>query len=872
MTTNPSSKSSGYQPAEWEDALYQKWLLSGYFSPEVCKEKGIVQDGKEPFSMVLPPPNATGTLHTGSACMLAIEDTFTRFARMQGRSTLWLPGTDHAAIATQSKVERLLWEQEQKTRYDLGREALLKRIDDFVKQNQNTMIGQMKKMGASLDWDRLSFTLDEKRNKAVKRAFKTMYDEGVIYRGDRIVNWDPKGQTTISDDEVVYKEETTKFYYFQYGPFEIGTARPETKFGDKYVVMHPADTRYAEYQHGQTIELEWINGPIAATIIKDESVDPEFGTGVMTITPWHSGIDFEIAERHGLDKEQIIDQTGKLLPIAGEFAGMHIKEAREKIVEKLQSKGLVTRIEENYLHQVATAERTGEVIEPQIMRQWFVGVEKEFVRNGKATTLKQLMQNSMESRGGDITVLPARFEKIYFHWIDNLKDWCISRQIWYGHRIPVYYRGDEILCSETSPKDTNWEQDPDTLDTWFSSALWTFSTLGWGYDQALWEKQRHFHPTTLIESGYDILFFWMSRMIMMSTYLLGESPFKTIYLHGLVRDEEGRKMSKSLDNILDPLDVIAEYGTDALRLALMSGTTPGNDLRLGNEKLIANRNFVNKLWNMSRYVGMQESASETPQLLTPADHFIASQFAQTRKTVTKHLNEYNLSLAIEELKNFTLGDFADWYIELHKHEKNTPLLKEIFQGLITLWHPFIPFVSEAIFQELFAKENALLLVQPWPEAASYEKDIDFVHVESFVLAKEWVTDIRMVRSSYNIPPGKEISIQPMMQAGIISDSLYKLTRTTPTTGENLSGSVSVGNGTYASKLYISDAIDIEKEKLRLTKEIENTQNYLASLQAKLTNEKFMQSAPENIRLNTEALAAETNEKISLLTKALEALQ
>ncbi len=868
-TPTPAPK-SGYQPAEWEDAMNALWLESGLFNPDVCVKKDVTKADAPVFSMVLPPPNATGTLHTGSAAMLAIEDAFTRFARMQGKRTLWLPGTDHAAIATQSKVERLLWEQEQKTRYDLGREELLRRIDTFVEKNRDIMKNQMRKMGSSLDWSREAFTLDSARHQAVYKAFKQMYDEGVIYRGDRIVNWDPKGQTTISDDEIVHKEATATFYYFQYGPFEIGTARPETKFGDKYVVMHPADERYAEYQHGQTIEIEWINGPLTTTVIKDESVDPEFGTGVMTITPWHSTVDFEIAERHGLDKEQIIDLEGKLLPIAQEFAGMHIREAREKIVDKLRTKGLVTRTEENYVHQIATAERTGEVIEPQIMRQWFVGVEHPFERNGKTTTLKTLMQEAMVSRGGDIVVLPERFEKIYFHWIDNLHDWCISRQIWYGHRIPVYYRGDEVFCGEAAPEGDDWEQDPDTLDTWFSSALWTFSTLGWGYDDTLWQAQKIYHPTTLIESGYDILFFWMSRMIMMSTFFLGESPFKTIYLHGLVRAEDGRKMSKSLDNILDPLDVINEYGTDALRLALTSGNTPGNDMRLGDEKLTAMRNLVNKIWNMSRYVKMQSPANDAAALVTPADHFIVDRLQATRKAVTEHLENYNLSLAIETLREFTVSDFADWYIEMHKIEKNTALLSALLREIITLWHPLAPFVTEAIYQDMYrdaSNQNDLLLVAPYQGAPLPVADPTLVTL--FVRGQQLVTDIREIRNTYGIKPQEELGIQFTAPVENTLTSLLTLVKVNPeVSGAN---TVTVGEDSFPALVFI-DSVDIVAEKARLTKELTGAEQHLASLTTKLQNEKFMSSAPEAIRKNTELLATETTEKINRLAAALAALQ
>ncbi len=470
-----------YDPKINDSEINKLWEESGFFNPD-----NLPKSHKKEYSVILPPPNVTGTLHLGHALMVVIQDILIRYHRMKGFKTLWLPGTDHAATATQEKVEKDIYKKENKTRYDLGREELLRRIDVFTKESHDTIVNQVKKMGASIDWSREAFTLDEKRNFAVRTAFKKMYDAGLIYRGNRIVNWDPKLGTTISDDEVERIEEKTSFYYLKYGPFTIATARPETKFGDKYVVMHPKDKRYAKYKNGEKLEVEWINGKINATIIKDEAIDMSFGTGVMTITPWHDKTDFEIAQRHGLDFEQIIDLKGKLLPIAGEFSGIHIKKARPLIVEKLKAKGLVEKIDENYIHSVATSERGGGMIEPQILKQWFVDVNKKFklekskikgIKSGSKTTLKEIMEKTV--KGGQIKILPDRFKKIYFHWIENLRDWCISRQLWYGHRIPVWYKGEEIYVGVESPKGDGWSQDEDTLDTWFSSVLWTFSTLGW---------------------------------------------------------------------------------------------------------------------------------------------------------------------------------------------------------------------------------------------------------------------------------------------------------------------------------------------------------------------------------------------------------
>ena len=648
--------------------------------------------------------------------MLAIQDTIIRFKRMQGYKTLWLPGTDHAAIATQTVVEKKIQKEEGKSRHDLGREEMLRRINEFALDSQKTILSQFRSMGASLDWSRLAFTIDDERNLAVRTMFKKMYNDGLIYQGHRIVNWDPKGQTTISDDELVYVEEKTKFYYFKYGPFIIGTARPETKFGDKYVVMHPDDVRYKEYTHGQKLTVEWINGPIEATIIKDESVDPEFGTGVMTITPWHSAVDFELAQKYKLDYEQIIDKYGKLLPIAEEFAGMKIQVARDKIVEKLQSKGLVEKIED-YTHNISTAERSGGTVEPQIMKQWFVAVNKPFTHFGKETTLKNLMRKAVESK--ETSILPDRFEKIYFHWIENLHDWCISRQIWYGHRIPVYYKGDNIVCDIEPPKESGWVQDEDTLDTWFSSGLWTFSTLGWPKQT---EDLKFYHPTALLETGHDILFFWIARMILFSTYALNEVPFKHVYLHGLVRDAQGRKMSKSIGNVLDPRDLSVKYGTDALRMALMVGNGPGNDLKLGEDKIKAYKLFANKIWNATRFVlEKTEGFKDTDTTFTDEDKATYDAWREVHKDITSDLENYRLHLASEKIYDYFWKTFCDEIIETRKvrivenNEKASAelLLLTLLREQIIMLHPFMPFITEEIWKYIKKDGEDLLMVTKW---------------------------------------------------------------------------------------------------------------------------------------------------------------
>jgi len=1050
-----------YTPQDWENKLYAQWEESGFFNPDTCIKSGITDATRPTFSIVLPPPNVTGTLHAGHAAMLTIEDAFVRYHRMRGDQTLWLPGTDHAAIATQSKVEKIIFQKEGKSRYDLGRETFLTRVEAFAQESHDAIVNQCKKMGSSLDWSREAYTLDEKRNLAVKTAFKRMYEDDLIYRGSRIVNWDPKGQTTISDDEIVYQEEPTTLYYFQYGPFVISTARPETKFGDKYVVMHPDDKRYAKWQHGQTFEAEWINGPLTATIIKDTSIDMNFGTGVMTITPWHSLVDFDIAERHQLDKEQIIDEHGKLLPIAAEFAGMHISQARPLIVEKLRVKNLIVK-EEAYTHNIATAERTGGIIEPQIKRQWFVAVNKTFKRNGQQTTLKQLMQKAVTS--GRVKILPERFSKTYFHWIDNLRDWCISRQIWFGHRIPVWYClscgkekisdriksrwffvrhgetdwnkqeinagvtdiplnetgrqqareagkklasenidiifsshlsrahetatiiGEEIGVSEIitderlqernmgkaegvsytevqkqfpdmyqydgKPADNEsfaeteqriweavsehlekhphkniliashggtlrslwrkihniapesimnisrfpnatplsvdildpceqcghhfFEQDSDTLDTWFSSGLWTFSTLGWPDTKT--PDFTAYHPTTLLETGYDILFFWVARMILMSEYLLGTHPFETVYLHGLVRDEQGRKMSKSLGNIIDPLTVSEQYGADALRLALISGSTPGNDVKLSDEKIVSMRNFTNKLWNLARYVGTTTTSSSQaiPEPKSDADRWILKKLNAVTESVTRHLDEqhYELSLATEELRDFTWGDFADWYVEIHKIEKNDAILRFTFDTLLKLWHPFMPFVTEALHQTFHFNQNQFLMITPWP---SFENiALPTADDNRFELVKELIVSLRNTRANYHIEPAKKMSVsafggsektlrdnEAFFKRLARIDEIYTLSN-----AHAPENALSLQVGLLQIFLHLDDAVDGTKEKVRLEKELAEKTRYITSLQSRLDDPKFVSRAPEHILAQTKTLLNEATATTDHLKESL----
>ena len=864
-----------YDPQSVEDQIYETWEKSGYFNPDKCLADGIADEKKPYFSIVLPPPNVTGTLHIGHAEGLAIEDTFVRFHRMLGEPTLWLPGTDHAAIATQEKVERILFKEENKTRHDLGREEFLKRVEKFAKDSHDIIINQSKKIGSSLDWSREAYTFDEKRNIAVRTAFKKMFDDGIIFRGHRIVNWDPALQTTVSDDELERKEETTCFYYLQYGPFVIATARPETKFGDKYVVMHPDDERYANYTHGQKIDLEWINGPITATVIKDKCIDREFGTGVMTITPWHDATDFDIAERFNLEKEPIIDLRGNLLPIAGEFQGMNILEARKKIIEKLEKKGLVVKKEEDYVHEIAINSRGGGIIEPQILEQWFVSVNKEFTQNGQKTTLKKIMQEAV--RSGRVEIIPKRFEKVYFHWIDNLRDWCISRQIWFGHQIPVWYRSKEsgsekeVYCGINPPEGEGWTQDPDTLDTWFSSGLWTFSTLGWPDEKA--EDFKKYHPISVMETGYDILFFWVARMILMAGYLLGdEIPFQKVYLHGLVRNEKGIKMSKSLGNIIDPLDISKKYGTDALRLALTMGSSPGSDLKLNEEKIGGFKKFANKLWNISRYIivssdGLQEGNIKENQL-TLADQWIIQKFSFLVKEVTQDLKNLKLAQAGDKLVDFTWNELADWYLEISKFEKTSEkpkILNLILKDLLKLWHPFMPFVTECIWTQIL-QETKLLLVEKWPNEEKWKMELVDDQSKKFQLIKEIIQAIRVVRTENKIAPDKKVKVilDIKNQAQYLGADTQELIKSHETLIKSLKTGVcelaislkgeipaeALAKNVFGTgiNLYLPLAglVDREKEQAKYEKEAKMTEKYIADLEAKLSNQEFIAKAPEKV--------------------------
>lgn len=845
-----------YEAGEYEADIYALWEKSGVFTADP-------QSSKEHFSIAMPPPNETGTLHIGHALFITLQDIIARHARQQGKDVLWLPGTDHAALAVNAIVEKQLADQGT-DKHQIGRDEFMKRTREFVGNSRETINAQIRAMGASADWSRARYTLDDSLSRCVNETFVKMYKDGLIYRGHRIVNWDPQLETNVSDDEVEHKEEQGKFYTFKYGPFEIGTARPETKFGDKYVVMHPNDKRYAKYKHGDTFETEWINGPIKATIIKDEAADPKFGTGVMTITPWHSLLDFEIAERHDLDKEQIIDFHGKLLPIAGEFEGLDIAEARPQIVEKLKQKGLLVKIDENYTHNLATNSRGGGVIEPQIRLQWFVDVNKPVVEwKGKKQSLKDVMRSVVSD--GDIDLIPERFEKIYFHWIDILRDWCISRQIWWGHRIPVWYRQDtdgneEVYVGLQPPTDQSegwheWEQDPDTLDTWFSSALWTWSTLvdpnlATDYSLSLEDllnkstDYKTYHPTSVMETGWDILFFWVLRMILATTYVTGEVPFKKVYLHGLVRTEHGKKMSKSNpETIIDPMEVIPQYGTDALRFALVQGMTAGNDQSLGRSKIITNRNFANKIWNIARYI--EDTVGDQPDRAgakpaSPADHWILDKLRTSQQKIVDDLDNFRFSEAYDKLYHFVWDDLADWYIETSKAEPNKPLLAYLLEQVLVLAHPFAPFLTETIWQTLAWEGDTLLAARQSTDIMSSDKK----PASEFAEIQKVVTEARAIVNALKVS-GVTLYYHdaPFIEAN--AAIIKRLTRL-----QNVA-EVEAGDGIYLTGVKYRAWLDIDQATAKaylkeLDEKLQKQLSVIKQLEARLSNKDYLKNAPGDV--------------------------
>ena len=712
MADTPERLTKPYRPEETEKRIYETWEKSGFFNPD-----NLPESHKDPYTIIMPPPNANGRLHAGHALFITLEDIVIRYKRMRGYKALWVPGADHAGFETQIVYEKKL-EKEGRSRFGMDPADLYKEIYAFTLENKKHMEDDIRSLGASCDWSREKFTLEPAVVKKVQQTFQKMYDEGLVYRGKRIVNWCARHQTTLSDVETVSEEKKDPFYYFQYGPFVIGTARPETKFGDKYVVMHPDDKRYAQYKHGDKLTVEWINGPMEATIIKDAAIDMEFGTGVMTITPWHSQIDFEIAERHKLDREQIIDLKGKLLPIAGEFAGQHISKARPAIVEKLKSKGLLVRVDDAYVHNVPCCYKCNTVIEPQVMDQWFIKMETLAAQALKAVQDKK------------IAFIPDNYEKIFTYWMSNTIDWNISRQIVWGIPIPAKIcdacghafadTDDKITacpkCSGTVHADT------DTFDTWFSSGQWPLLTL----DFPDGKDFKTFYPTDVMETGDDLIFKWVPRMVIFGLYLASEVPFKTVYLHGLVNDAHGKKMSKSKGNVVSPLELTEKYGTDALRMALVVGNAPGTSTALAENKVKGYKHFANKIWNIARFVVSNQTGNDAQY--SAADQALIDEAASAIENITKDIDNFSFHTASEKIYHYIWSRLADEIVEESKpilygtdgmvKDARAKALMTILRLSLTTLHPFMPFVTEEIWSLLPpatpGEKSSLLMIEKWP--------------------------------------------------------------------------------------------------------------------------------------------------------------
>ncbi|MCK5211495.1 class I tRNA ligase family protein [Candidatus Parcubacteria bacterium] len=1074
-----------YEPQKYEDKIYKTWEESGFFNPDNLD----VDDQAESYTIVLPPPNVTGTLHMGHAAMLAVEDILIRYNRMQGKRALWVPGTDHAAIATQTKVEKII-KEEGETRHTLGRDKFLKRVRAFAQESHDTIVNQVKKMGSSCDWSREAYTLDETRHQAVNSVFKLMYDDGLIYRGKRIVNWCPRCHSTLADDEVEYREEDAKLYWIKYGPFVLATARPETKLGDTAVAVHPKDKRYKDMV-GKEYDIPGVLGEFRVKVVADRAVDMEFGSGAIKVTPAHSFVDNEIAERNGVGMRQIIDEDGKMMENCGKYQGMTTTEARKEIVKDMKKMGLIDHIEDDYKHNIAVCYRCDTPIEPLPSLQWFIDVNKP-LRGRKQKTENRKQKIDWEGKSikdvclevikeGKIKIVPKRFEKSYFHWMENLRDWCISRQIWYGHQVPVWYRAGnreqgtgnnrdkeiyvgveppedktnfvflhgfyrtrevkdplnwlnqklarkdnfwEILPKSEKPKlkeqmnyvienakinedtiivthslggilamkmieehdlkikklvllsspiipktkskeligynkgnqidfekikknvkeivvfqpyedhvlpleeneklakfldaklikvedsashfneDENqeileelknniWTQDEDTLDTWFSSGMWTFSTLASSPDQIKIEDGKlvidsedfkNFHPTQVLETGYDILFFWVARMIIMTTYATGDIPFEDVYLHGLVLDNKGKKMSKSKGNVIDPLTMCEKYGTDATRLSLVIGSTPGHDLRLNEEKIAGYRNFANKLWNIFRYaIKNYELKIKNEKIdinkLSLVDAWIIKRIDDAINEVSNSLDNYKFSQAGEWLREFTWNELADWYLEAIKFKKSQEtekVLNYVLINLLKLWHPFIPFVTEVLWNNINSEKQ--LIISEWPkvEKSAEDKKQIIEQSNSFNLIKDIITNIRNARVVNKVEPGKKVKalviagkkkelIEP--QADIIKGlrtGIEELEVVKSGTKPDKAIFISVGE----IEIYLIGAVDEEKEKKRLKDLIERLRQLIKMTESKLSDKNFVERAPEPIVEKERGRLKEFKEEVKSLEKQL----
>ncbi len=849
-----------YDPHGMEDRIYQKWMEKKYFHAEVDPDK-------KPFTIVIPPPNITGQLHMGHALDNTMQDILIRFKRMQGYNALWQPGTDHASIATEVKIIEKL-KEEGIDKHDLGRDGFLERAWEWKKEYGGRIIGQLKKLGSSCDWDRERFTMDEGCNRAVTEVFCKMHEKGWIYKGARIINWCPVCNTSISDAEVEYEDQAGHFWHIKYPLvdengkpsttefLEFATTRPETMLGDTAVAVHPDDERYT-YLHGRQVWLPIVNKAIP--VVEDTYVDMEFGTGVVKITPGHDPNDFEVGKRHDLEIVNILNDDATINKNGGVYEGMDRYEARKAIVEELEKQGLLVEIED-YSHNVGTHDRCKTTVEPMVKEQWFVKMDELIKPAVKAV------------KEGEIRLVPERMQKTYFNWTDNIRDWCISRQLWWGHRIPAYYCDEckEVVVAKEKPAVcpkcgcTHFTQDPDTLDTWFSSALWPFSTLGWPDET---EDLKYFYPTDVLVTGYDIIFFWVIRMIFSGYEQMKEKPFKTVLFHGLVRDSQGRKMSKSLGNGIDPLEIIEKYGADALRLTLITGNAPGNDMRFYYERVEAARNFANKVWNASRFIMMNMEGKEIPKdagkYLEPADKWIISKLNRLVKEATDNMERYELGIAVQKVYDFIWDEFCDWYIEMVKprlynsddvNSQNAALytLKLVLIDALKLLHPYMPFITEEIFCTLQSEEESIM-ISSWP-LADDNRAFDKEEKEIEIL-KEAVRGIRNVRTGMNVPPSRKAQVyvvteKPEIASVFEEGKLFFATLAYASevlVQEDKAGiaddavSVVIENAT----VYIpfAELVDIGQEIERLKKEEKRLQGEIARSNGMLNNEKFMSKAP-----------------------------
>ena len=872
-----------YNPSEIEDRLYKKWMDKKYFHAEVDRSK-------KPFTIVMPPPNITGQLHMGHALDNTLQDILIRFKRMQGYNALWQPGTDHASIATEVKVTKKL-KEEGIDKEELGREGFLKRTWEWKEEYGGRIVSQLKKLGSSADWDRERFTMDEGCSKAVQEVFIRLYEKGYIYQGSRIINWCPVCQTSISDAEVEYEDQAGHFWHINYPIvgtdkcIEIATTRPETMLGDTAIAVHPDDERYKDLV-GKMVLLPIVNKEIP--IVADSYVDKEFGTGAVKITPAHDPNDFEVGKRHNLEEINILNDDGTINENGGKFAGMDRYEARKAIVKELEEEGYLVRIEAHE-HNVGTHDRCHTTVEPMVKKQWFV-------------KMSEMAKPAIEAvKNGDLRFVPGHFDRTYLHWLENIRDWCISRQLWWGHRIPAYYCDEcgEIVVAKEMPSVcpkcgcTHFTQDEDTLDTWFSSALWPFSTLGWPEKT---EDLDYFYPTNVLVTGYDIIFFWVIRMVFSGYEQTGKCPFSDVLIHGLVRDEQGRKMSKSLGNGIDPLEIIEQYGADALRLTLVTGNAPGNDMRYSEKKIIASRNFANKVWNASRFMLMNIEKADLSNVsladLTPADKWILSKANSLVKEVTDNMEKYDFGVAVAKLNDFIWEEFCDWYIEMVKprlyNEEDTTkaaalfTLKKVLTISLKLLHPYMPFITEEIFCSLQDEEESIM-VSEWPV---FEEEFDFKAEENEVeMIKNAVRNIRNLRADMNVPPSKKASVYVVSEKEevrrVFEDSKVFFA-TLGYASEVHVQADKAGIAEDAVSTVIPDAViympfaelvDVEKEIARLEKEAGRLEGEIKRAKGMLSNERFVSKAPaakveaekEKLEKYT-AMAAQVAERLSQLKK------